>query len=235
MRNRTILSFPLLAGLFTIGCILEVANRSAYDGCFAGDVCGGLTTCSAVRIPGVPGNLCTNDCDPSNINNCGLDAVCLGTGSGIFGGQCFRLCTALSCGTLSGTTCKSVPLAGGLETRACMPSSTFGGGTTTPVTTLAAYNKCDASNATMRCAAGLTCQQASTTDPGRQLGFTCTRSCTTNADCPSSAMAICVNGLCALGCTTPTTDARCIQVGTTCRVVPTMVGGAAATVNFCAP
>lgn len=240
MRTRFALSVPVLVGFFTIGCIIEVANRSEFDGCKAGDTCGGLSTCMTVAIRGATGNVCSYFCDPTRPSSCGTDAVCIGTGSGSgsTSGQCYRLCTGTGvCPGLSGTICAQIDLGfgNGLTTAACIPGTTYGG-TSTPITTLPVYSKCDRGNATMACAAGYTCQQAVVSSvAGRAPGSTCTRACTTATDCPGgSGFANCVNGYCAAVCSNPNAfDQRCAMFGTACVATTNALNGQM--VSFCAP
>lgn len=238
MRTRSILSVPVLAGLFTIGCIIEVANRAEYDGCVAGDTCGGLSSCLAVGIRGATGNVCSYYCNPNAPSSCGGNAVCIGTGgTGTTSGQCFRLCTTSgTCPGLSGTVCAQIDLGfgNGLTTAACIPGTTFGG-TSTPITTLPSYAKCDPTNTTMACSAGYTCSlSAVASQPGRAVGSTCTRSCAQASDCPGGVgFAACVNGFCAPSCSNPGNfDQRCAMFGTACTAATSTTGGM---VSFCVP
>jgi hypothetical protein len=236
MRNRTVLSFPLLAGLFTIGCILEVANRSALDACNLGDTCASdetarFTSCQSVSSSISTGAICTRSCSVLN-SDCGPNGVCVVSG-GL--GQCFRLCTAVSCPLGGGTVCTALPLTdgSGFQTQICAPGSSFGGSpTTTPITTVSVYNKCDPGNPSLRCGAGLTCQRSAVGT--RAPGFTCTQACTSTDQCPGGAgFAACVNGFCAAVCSNPgAIDARCSMFGTSCVSANNMLGQP---VSFCAP
>lgn len=236
MRTRFLHSIPVLFGLFTVGCIIEVANRAEYDGCIAGDTCGGLSTCMSVRIAGATGNVCTYLCDPNVPTSCGNNAVCIGTGSG--SGQCYRLCTGTgTCPGLSGTVCAQINLGfgNGLTTAACIPGAAFGG-TSTPITALPVYAKCDPGNPTMACQTGYTCQMSAVSSvSGRPNGYTCTRACATANDCPGGAgFANCVNGACAAVCSNPNAfDQRCAMFGTACVQTTNALTGQM--VSFCAP
>lgn len=240
MKTRFLHSIPVLFGLFTVGCIIEVANRAEYDGCLAGDTCGGLSTCQQVLVSGATGNICTYLCNPNVPTSCGNGAVCIGTSAATGGtsGQCYRLCTGTGvCPGLSGTVCAQINLGfgNGLTTAACIPGTSFGG-TTTPITALPVYSKCDPGNPTMACQSGLACQQSAiASQPGRAVGFTCTRACTAADQCPGGAgFANCVNGYCAAVCSNPNAfDQRCAMFGTACVQATNAMTGQA--VSFCAP
>lgn len=241
MRTRFLHSIPVLLGLFTVGCIIEVANRSEYDGCNAGDTCAG-GFCQAVLITGATGNVCSYSCNPTIPRSCPNDGVCIGTG-GVTGGttgQCYRLCTGTgTCPGLSGTVCAQIDLGfgTGLTTAACIPGVSFGGRpNVTPITSLPVYAKCDPGNPTMACQSGLTCQQSAVSSvAGRPNGFTCTRACTTANECPGgTGFANCVNGYCAAVCSNPNAfDQRCAMFGTACVQTTNALTGQA--VSFCAP
>lgn len=237
MRFRSIASVPLLAGLFTIGCIIDVAARAEYDSCTLGDTCAGLSTCQPVGIAGATGRVCTYSCNPTQPNSCGGGAVCIGTSATLTtAGQCYQLCTGTgTCPGFSGNVCARIDLGiGGLQTAACIPGVS-GGGNAQPVTTLPTYAKCDGSNPTMRCSTGDAClPSAVASQPGRAIGNTCTRACTQASDCPGGAgFAACVNGRCAPSCSNPGAfDQRCGMFGTACTAATSSTGGM---VSFCVP
>lgn len=235
MRMRQLLSVPVLFGLFTVGCIIEVANRGAYDGCTFGDTCGlneaGLSTfCQSVSSTVGSGALCTRSCSAGS-NDCGPNSVCVVSGGF---GQCYRLCTTLACPAGGGTICKALPLndGSGFQTQICVPGSSFGGTPITPVTTVAVYNKCDPGNATLRCASPYICQRSAVASRG--VGYTCTQACTDASQCPGgTGFAACVNGFCSPICSNPNAfDARCAMFATSCVSATNQAGQP---VSFCAP
>jgi hypothetical protein len=237
MRSRSVLSVPVLAGILTVGCIIDVAIRAEYDSCFVGDTCSGLSSCQPVGVAGGTGNICTYSCNPTQPRSCGGDAVCIGTGATLTtAGQCYRLCTTSgTCPGLSGTVCARIDLGlGGLQTLACIPG-VAGGGTAQPITRLPTYAKCDPGNTTMACEVGFTCAPSAVSSQlGRAIGNTCTRSCAQASDCPGGVgFAACVNGFCAPSCSNPGSfDQRCAMFGTACTAANSTTGGM---VSFCVP
>lgn len=236
--RQIILSMSLVASLGT-GCIVEVASRSAYEGCSGGQSCGGGTLCTSATFTsnGLQGNLCTLACNgpaqcPSLGTNSAFAPTCVINTAGV--GQCYDTCGSnLDCGI--GTQCATVP---GTTAQVCVPV-----GSGTPVTPVLPppYTGCTPAGAT--CANSTTCLPSSFMRTGAAQGNLCTISCTSGnaAMCPgyvagaARQVVECVApagnvaaAQCMRLCTIGTNDC---PTGTTCSAVQMAAG----TLTVCVP
>lgn len=176
-----VLSMGLMAA-FGGGCVVEVASRSAYEGCSAGQSCGGGTLCSSASFTtGGVGYLCTTTCSIGTVcpdfgtNSAYLPTCVVNGATGL--GQCYDTCaTNFDCGV--GTQCAVIP---GTANQICVPIGT--GGTVNPPLP-AAYTAC--SNVSGACGSSTTCVPSMFTRAGAPQGNLCTIACTSGnaAMCP---------------------------------------------------
>ena len=104
IRNL-VLSMSMMAA-FGGGCVIDVSTRSAYEGCTAGDSCGGGTLCTGASYTsnGLAGNLCTTTCSIGAVcpdfgtNSAYLPTCVVNGATGL--GQCYDTCASnFDCGT----------------------------------------------------------------------------------------------------------------------------------------
>ena len=173
IRNL-VLSMSMMAA-FGGGCVIDVSTRSAYEGCTAGDSCGGGTLCTGASYTsnGLAGNLCTTTCSIGAVcpdfgtNSAYLPTCVVNGATGL--GQCYDTCASdLDCGT--GTQCAAIP---GTANRICVPVGT--GATTTPPLPVA-YTNC--SPAGGACGNATVCSPSMFARVGAPQGNLCTVACT---------------------------------------------------------
>jgi hypothetical protein len=224
------------------GCIVEVASRSAYEGCTAGQTCGGGTLCSTAGFTtGGAGSFCTTTCSVSTVcpdfgtNSVYLPTCVVNGSTGL--GQCYDTCASnLDCGV--GTQCAVIP---GTANQICVP---IGTGTVTPPPPPAAYTSCTPAGGA--CGSGTTCAPAMFARSGAAQGNLCTISCTSGnaAMCPGyvpgaarqSVECVAPAGnpnlaQCMRLCNPANGNRDCAPYFTTCAAVAMAAG----TINICVP
>ncbi|MDB4932702.1 MAG: hypothetical protein JWM10_5186 [Myxococcaceae bacterium] len=234
-----VLSMGVMAA-FGGGCVIETSSRNAYEGCTAGETCGGGTVCASASYTsnGLQGNVCTascgsgSDCPAYGSGSAYLPTCVYNASTGV--GQCYDTCASnLDCGT--NTQCAVIP---GTANRICVPVGT---GVTITQPPPAAYSSCTPVGGV--CQSGTTCSTSMFTRLGATTGNLCTLACTSGnaAMCPGYVPGAARQSVeCAAPMGNPgqaqcvrlcTSDAECAPYFTRCAAVQMAAG----TLSICLP